>query len=154
MYREYIVNPQYIGGLKWKPWILAKNDDVIYEQPLIINIVVVVLFINVVVISKTNEYLTMTPKVSKELKITFYDPTDVSHKFPSASFLPLLIKIIWPNKYFHRNFLLLLSFPLCSWSCLWKSLTVKTLCLGSLASASFTWAVLLVNSFWVKEQGH
>ena len=23
-----------MGGLKWKPWIPAENDDIIYEQPL------------------------------------------------------------------------------------------------------------------------
>ena len=32
MYWEYIVYSQYMGGLKWKPRILAENDDVIYEQ--------------------------------------------------------------------------------------------------------------------------
>ena len=34
MYWEYIVYSQYIGGLKWKLWIPAENDDIIYEQPL------------------------------------------------------------------------------------------------------------------------
>ena len=43
-------------------------------------------------------------------------------------------------------------FPLCSKSCLCKILTVKALCLDSLASAFFTWAVLLVSSFGWKSR--
>ena len=34
VYWEYTMYSQYTGGLKWKPWIPAENDDVIYEQPL------------------------------------------------------------------------------------------------------------------------
>ena len=33
MYCKYIVYSDYMGGLKGKLWIPAKNDDVIYEQP-------------------------------------------------------------------------------------------------------------------------
>ena len=32
MYWEYIVYSQYMGGLKWKPWIPGGNNDVIYEH--------------------------------------------------------------------------------------------------------------------------
>ena len=33
LYWEYVAYSQHWSGLKWKPWISAENNNVIYEQP-------------------------------------------------------------------------------------------------------------------------
>ena len=82
----------------------------------IINIVVVVPFINVVVIFKNYEYLTMPQKVSKELKISLFYPTDVSQKFPSPllafAHKVFLIQQMFPQKFPSPLFFLFAKLPL------------------------------------------